>query len=166
MFKHVYSSGGYSLCLFSGTPPTKEEAQNTFNSKNIANLDAFVDALGYDTSPKSDAFLCELGFREQNPRLAGNADAFPKLRIKLNKTSDPSFYFRNEGQADWFIFTCHQSLSRPVSTTPVNLIAIGAIGDLGSSSDIEMNQRLITSDMNVSASNLNLNFDRLFRMDV
>jgi len=122
-------------------------------------------------SLSNENFLCELGFSEQSPRLMSTPQLFPEMTINLNKTSEPIFKFRYEGQADWFIFTCHSGGINDSTSTPArvssgaDLMVVGEIGGLDSGSDVEMNQRFITSDMTLSASNLSLNFDRFLRMD-
>lgn len=161
------TSNAYSFCLFQGAMPDKEFVRVKTNYNTSTTLASVLSACRL----VDENFLCELGFTEQSPRLMSTPQTFPDMTINLNKTADPIFKFRNEGQADWFIFTCHSSGLNTSSHLPsktnanADLMVIGEIGGLDSGSDVEMNQRFITSDMTLSASNLSLNFDRMIRMD-
>lgn len=167
MFQGFYRSKSFDFVLFGGPIPNKTEMQNYSKARtDYTSLNRFVKDADLLDSPNLLSFI---SFPEPNPSIVDRT-SFPKENVKLNKIVEPIFDFYNEGEATWFIF-CAQTYFR--SGYPLlkhfedqvpGLMAIGEVGDLNSGKDLEMNQRFITSDIELRSSNLRFDFDRLIRI--
>ncbi len=170
LFTGVYSASSFHFVFFSGNMPTKTFMQNLGKARPAGS--ASLANILEDAGLRSDGtMLGSMTFPEQAPSIMDRV-SFPEFKINLNAVPNREYRFHNEGTADWFIFCIHRyhKANTPMEISAPDrepfIMAVGKVGDLGSGKDVEMNERQITADLSIRASNMRVNFDRTFRMEV
>lgn len=174
MFSGLVKKQSFDFQFFSGQMPTRSDAEDALRPSvaSYPSLYILIRNLGLRSAPE---LLCNFTIPLVNNPDAAQYAAFPEAKVRLstiphNYSNDFDFY--NEGQADWFICTAqtyyraaYPLIDNNADSIPA-FIVFGSVGDLGSGADVEMNNRNITADINLKSSDLNMNFDRLIRMEV